>query len=101
MHESHPPLTRWFMAVALTCHAKKGLSAKQMERYLGVSYRTAWYLSHRIRKAMEDRAPGLLTAVVAADEDSVGGVYDKRWKRANCRKQAMFDALRRNARACQ
>ncbi len=42
------------MAVALMCNAKKGLSAKQMERDMGVSYKTAWYLNHRIRKAMDE-----------------------------------------------
>jgi hypothetical protein len=73
MHDSHLPLSQWFMAAALMCNAKKGLSAKQMERDLGVSYRTAWYLCHRIRKAMEDGAHGLLTGVVEADEMFVGG----------------------------
>jgi hypothetical protein len=49
------PLEKWFQAVALMCNAKKGLSAKQMERDPGVTYRTAWYLNHRIRKTMEDK----------------------------------------------
>ncbi len=51
-HDTHLPLEKWFQAVALMVNAKKGLSAKQMERDLGVTYRTAWYLNHRIRKAM-------------------------------------------------
>lgn len=59
-------------------NTKKGLSAKQIERDLGVSYRTAWYLCHRIRKAMEEGTPGLLTGVVEADETHIGGAFDRR-----------------------
>src|ERR1035437_4966151 len=51
-HDTHLPLDTWFAAVALMVDAKKGLSAKQLERNLGCAYKTAWYLSHRIRKAM-------------------------------------------------
>jgi hypothetical protein len=97
MHDSHLPLPQWFMAAALMCNAKKGLSAKQMERDLGVSYRTAWYLNHRIRKAMEDGAPGLLTGTVEADETYVGGDYDKRRKRGKYGKQPVFGALQRSS----
>jgi len=65
-NDSHLPLTKWFMAIALVCEAKKGISAKQLERHLGVNYRTAWYLAHRIREAMQEG--GMLTGVVEADE---------------------------------
>jgi transposase-like protein len=64
-NDSHLPLTKWFMAIAMICEAKKGMSAKQIERHLGVNYRTAWHLCHRIREAMQDG--GLLTGVVEAD----------------------------------
>ena len=63
--KSHLPLPVWFQAVALIVNAKKGLSAKQMERDLGVNYRTAWLLNHRIREAMLSRS-GLFGAY--ADE---------------------------------
>jgi transposase-like protein len=79
--DTHLPLSKWMLAVALMCNAKKGISAKQMERDLGVSYKTAWYLCHRIRKSMEEGAPGLLTGTVEADETYVGGRYDRRRKR--------------------
>jgi hypothetical protein len=94
-HDTHLPIEKWFMAVALMCNAKKGLSAKQMERDLGVTYRTAWYLCHRIRKSMEEGEPGLLTGVVEADETFVGGVYDRRRKRDPHAKQPVFGALQR------
>src|ERR1700676_3223501 len=96
-HDTHLPLSTWFQAVALMCNAKKGLSAKQMERDLGVTYRTAWYLCHRIRKAMEDGAPGLLTGVVEADEYYPGGGYDKCVRVGKKDKQRVFGALQRSA----
>ena len=65
-NDSHLPLTKWFLAIAMICEAKKGMSALQLQRHLGVNYRTAWYLCHRIREAMqEDR---ILSGVVEADE---------------------------------
>jgi transposase-like protein len=54
------------MAIALICEAKKGISAKQVERHLGVNYRTAWHLCHRIREAMKEGT--LLSGAVEADE---------------------------------
>ena len=65
-NDTHLPLTKWFMAIALICEAKKGISAKQVERHLGVNYRTAWHLCHRIREAMKEGT--LLSGAVEADE---------------------------------
>lgn len=53
-NDSHLSLTKWFMAIAMICEAKKGMSACQLQRHLGVNYRTAWYLAHRIREAMQE-----------------------------------------------
>lgn len=66
--DSHLPLVKWFMAIGLIVEAKKGISAKQVARHLGMekSYKTVWYLCHRIREAMKEG--GLLTGVVEADE---------------------------------
>ena len=44
MHDSHLPLRKWFLAVYLMCESRKGMSANQLHRTLGVSYKTAWYL---------------------------------------------------------
>jgi transposase-like protein len=78
LNDTHLSLTKWFMAIALICEAKKSLSALQMQRHLGVNYRTAWHLCHRIREAMQDGGllageVTLLTGVVEADETYVGG----------------------------
>ena len=53
-HDSHLPLRKWFIAAYLICESKMGISAKQLQRTLGVSYKTAWYLCHRIRDAIGD-----------------------------------------------
>jgi len=67
-HDSHLPLVKWFMAIGLIVEAKKGISAKQVARHLGMetSYKTVWYLCHRIREAMQEG--GLLSGIVEADE---------------------------------
>jgi transposase-like protein len=71
--KSHLPLWKWFLAVYLMCESKKGISSKQLERTLGVSYKTAWYLTHRIRDAMGDDDQPLLDGIVEIDETLVGG----------------------------
>jgi len=53
-HDSHLPLNKWFMAIALLVDAKKSMSALQLSRHLACNYRTAWYLAHRIREAMTE-----------------------------------------------
>jgi len=73
-HRTHLPLNKWILATFLICNAKKGISAKQIQRDLNVSYKTAWYLMHRIRRAMKQ--PGFIkqfTGIVEADETYLGG----------------------------
>jgi transposase-like protein len=53
-HDSHLPLTKWFLAIYMICSAKKGISAKELQRQLSTSYKTAWYMAHRIRLAMQE-----------------------------------------------
>lgn len=72
-HDSHLPLPKWFVAVYLMCESKKGISALQIKRTLGVAYKTAWYLCHRIRDAMGDGQPEPLSGVVEVGETYVGG----------------------------
>ena len=76
MESSHLPLTKWALATRLMASAKKGISAHQMHRTLGVSYKTAWFLCHRIREAMRDVSGeplGGAGKIVEADETYVGG----------------------------
>jgi transposase-like protein len=72
-NDSHLPLQKWFLAVLLLCEARKGMSANQIKRTLGVSYKTAWYLCHRIRAAMKEVECPMLDGTVEMDETYVGG----------------------------
>ena len=72
-HDTHLPLWKWFLAVYLVCESKKGISANQLKRTLAVSYKTAWYLCHRIRAAMNDAQQKQLRGTVEVDETYVGG----------------------------
>ncbi len=72
-HDSHLPLWKWFATMYLMIESKKGISANQVKRTLGVSYKTAWYLCHRIRSAMSDGTPNLLKGIVEVDDTLVGG----------------------------
>jgi len=78
-HDTHLPLTKWFLATMLLCESKKGMSACQIQRSLGVSYKTAWYLCHRIRAAMLEVAPEKLSGAVEIDETYVAG-KKRRWR---------------------
>jgi transposase-like protein len=72
-HDSHLPLPKWFLAIFLMCESKKGMSANQLKRMLKVSYKTAWYLCHRIRAAMTGADPRPLAGTVDVDETYIGG----------------------------
>lgn len=67
-HDSHLPLPKWFLAIFLITESRKGMSALQLKRLLKVSYKTAWYLCHRIREAMKTEYAHHLTGTVEADE---------------------------------
>lgn len=65
------PLHKWVLATHLLCASKKGMSSKQIERMLGVTYKTAWFMTHRIREAMTGNPSSLLGSgggTVEADE---------------------------------
>ena len=76
MERSKIPLSKWLFAMHLMGASKKGMSALQLSRMLGVTYKTAWFLCHRIREAMtpSERGPlGGENKVVEADETFIGG----------------------------
>ena len=72
-HDSHLPLVKWFATTYLICESRKGMSANQVKRMMGISYKTAWYLCHRIRSTMKEVNPEPLTGTVEIDEAYVGG----------------------------
>lgn len=71
--DSKLPLWKWFIAVFLMVESKKGISSNQLKRMIGVSYKTAWFLTHRIRSAMAIVNAHQLEGVVEVDETYVGG----------------------------
>lgn len=79
--DSHVPLNKWLLAFYLLCASKKGMSALQLQRMLKVSYKTAWFMCHRIRWAMAEPAfVEKLAGVVEADETYIGGKARNRKK---------------------
>jgi transposase-like protein len=79
-HDSHLPLPKWFLAIFLITESRKGMSALQLKRLLKVSYKTAWYLCHRIREAMIEESPEPLAGTVEIDETYIGGKWRGRPK---------------------
>ena len=83
--DSHLPLTKWLQAIYLMTASKKGVSAHQLHRTLEITYKSAWFLTHRIREAM---ASGDLTAfgtgggIVEADETFIGRIKGAPKRRA-------------------
>ena len=71
--DSHLPLTKWFLAAYLITESRKGISANQVKRMLGISYKSAWYLCHRIRSAMLETEREMLDGIVEIDETYIGG----------------------------
>lgn len=72
--DSHIPLNKWLAAIYMMCSSKKGVSAHQLHRALEITYKSAWFMCHRIRYAMSQ--PPLadkLSGIVEADETYVGG----------------------------
>ncbi len=77
--DSHLPISKWLMAFFILCSSKKAISAHQLHRMLGITYKTAWFMAHRIRYSMGPKLPlgKLLTGTVEVDETFVGGKGDR------------------------
>src|SRR5580704_6829233 len=74
MADSHIPLHKWLLAFHLLCASKKGMSAHQLHRMLGVTYKSAWFMAHRIRYAMtQEPLSSRLSGIVEMDETYIGG----------------------------
>ncbi len=80
-HKSDTPLTKWFYAIYLFGVGKNGVSAKELERHLGVTYKTAWRMAKQIRLMMQENG-GQLGGIVEADETYIGGKH---------KRQGMYD----------
>ena len=80
---SHIPLNKWLAAIYLMCSSKKSMSANQIHRSLNLTYKSAWFMCHRIRYAMYQSPSGQkLKGVVEVDETYVGGKVRNRFGRA-------------------
>lgn len=79
---SHIPISKWLMAMFIMCSAKKAISSNQLHRMLGVTYKSAWFMTHRLRFAMTPNhyAEPKLTGTVEVDETFVGGKGDRTTK---------------------
>lgn len=72
--DSHIPLNVWLMTIHLLCSSKKGVSAHQIHRMLGVTYKSAWFMVHRLRYATtQDPLAPQLTGIIEVDEAYIGG----------------------------
>lgn len=75
LEDSHLPISKWLMALFIMCSSKKSVSAHQLHRMLGITYKTAWFMAHRIRHAMGPGATPaeMLGGTVEVDETFIGG----------------------------
>jgi transposase-like protein len=90
MERSHIPVHKWLLAIHLMNSSKKGMSAHQLHRMLGVTYKSAWFLAHRIREAMNDDRPAPMGGegqTVQIDETYTGNTS----KRAKSYKKGLKD----------
>jgi len=98
---SKVPLNKWLLVNHLLVSSKKGMSAHQIGRMIGVTYKTAWFMAHRIREAM-DQPCGPLggpDCVVEADETYVGGKAKNRAYRKPAPKKAVVALVERDGKA--
>jgi transposase-like protein len=96
LEDSHLPISKWLMAFFILCSSKKSISAHQLHRMLGITYKTAWFMAHRIRYALGPTMPlgKLLNGTVEVDETFVGGKGDRRTKLS--RKTPVVALIERN-----
>lgn len=101
MERSHIPLNKWLLAFRLMAGAKKGISAAELGRALGLTYKSAWFLCHRIRECMSDDVGPLggSNKVVEADESHFGGKAKNRAHRKEPpKKEAVMTLVERDGK---
>jgi len=95
--DSHIPLNKWLMAIYLICSSKKGISANQLHRMLGITYKSAWFMAHRIRFAISQQPLSeKLHNIVEADETYVGGKAKGKRGRGAANKTKVFSLIQRD-----
>ena len=97
-HDTHLPLWKWFLALYLMIESKKGMSANQIKRTVEVSYKTAWYLCHRIRAAIRELKIEKLSGIVEVDETYIGGEVHGKGAGYKRNKIVIAGALQRGGR---
>jgi transposase-like protein len=93
------PLHKWILATHLLCSSKKGMSSHQLHRTLGVTYKTAWFMTHRIREAMKTEPTGKLGGnggIVEIDETFVGRKPGSKKRAGYGHKEPVFSLVERN-----
>ncbi len=97
---SHIPLAKWLMAIYLVCSSKKGISANQLHQMLGITYKSAWFMAHRVRLAMPQHPlSDKLQGIVEADETYIGGRARGKRGRGAKNKTKVFALIQRNGKA--
>ncbi|MEK6711041.1 MAG: IS1595 family transposase [Nitrospinota bacterium] len=97
-HDTHLPLWKWFITVYMMVESRKGVSANQIKRTLGVGYKTAWYLCHRIRAAMAELNAEQLNGTVEVDETLVGGKVRGKGRGFKGNKAIVVGAIQRDGK---
>ncbi len=96
---SKVPMSKWWLAIHLLASSKKGMSSHQLMRMLGVTYQTAWFMTHRIREAMRSGSfatpMGGVGAVVEVDETFIGQKKDMPKQRGYAHKHAILTLVER------
>ena len=95
--KSSTDLVKWFFAIYVFSQSRNGVAAKELERELGVTYKTAWRMAKEIRKLMIDET-GLLTGEVEADETWIGGNIKRKDGKARDNKTIVFGAVERKGK---
>ena len=98
---SHIPLNKWLYAIYLMCESKKSISANQIHRDLGITYKSAWFMAHRIREAMSNESDmGMFDGIVEADETYIGGkTHGGKRGRGAEKKTPVFSLISRDGNA--
>ena len=94
---SHIKISKWLMAIYLMCSSNKGMSAHQLHRMLGITYKSAWFMAHRIRYAMSQHPyQHKLKGIVEADETYIGGKAKGKRGRGAKNKKVVASLVERN-----